>query len=408
MPVAGVWRGGGLCRRGWGGVVRSRSFDDAVVVAASNNWDGVRFHDRQLAESLSRHAPVLYVDPPASPLARYRRPELAATMRGPRLRRVSSRLARLTPHVPPGPERTLLAPVTVRLVAAQVRRAIDRLEGSIHAVVESSVLVPIMGRCAEHVSAYWAQDDFVGSAPLLGLDAERLARGERALARRADVIIAANPVVAESMVAHGRSAILVPYGCDAEHFATAQHVVPASDVDLPRPIAGFMGHLGDRIDLAILRAVVDTGCSVLLVGPRHPRADPAAMSDLLARPNVHWTGPRAFEELPAYLAHMDVGLLPYDFSPFNVGSFPLKTLEYLAAGLPVVATGLPAIRWLGSAHITVADTADEFATEVLRALARGSSSHDVTDRQRFAQQHTWAKRAEAFAGCLGIATVPSP
>jgi teichuronic acid biosynthesis glycosyltransferase TuaH len=206
------------------------------------------------------------------------------------------------------------------------------------------------------------------------------------------------------MAAHGRSATLVPYGCDAEHFATTRHVTPAADVDLPRPIAGFMGHLGDRIDLAILRAVIDTGHSVLLVGPRHPRADPAALSDLLAHPNVQWTGARAFEELPTYLAHMDVGLLPYDFSAFNMGSFPLKTLEYLAAGLPVVATGLPAIRWLDCPHITTADTASDFAAEVRRVLARGSDRQDVVERQRFAREHTWARRAEAFACCLGIAT----
>jgi glycosyltransferase involved in cell wall biosynthesis len=389
-------------------VVLTRAFGGTVVVCASNNWDGVRFHDRQLAESLCRHAPVLYVDPPTSPLTRYRRPELAAAMRGPRLRLVGPQLARLTPYVPPGPERPLLAPLTVRLVAAQVRRAVHKLGGTVHAVVESSVLVPIMGRCGEHLSAYWAQDDFVGSAQLLGLDAARLARGERDLARRADVIVAANPVVAESMKAHGRSATLVPYGCDADHFATSRHVAPAPDVTLPRPVAGFMGHLGDRIDLAILQAVVDTGCSVLLVGPRHPRADPAAMSDLLSRPNVQWTGPKAFEDLPAYLAHMDVGLLPYDFSPFNVGSFPLKTLEYLAAGLPVVATGLPAIRWLDSAHVAVADTPREFADQVAQALARGSSSEDVADRQRFAREHTWAKRAEAFAACLRLCDGTGP
>ena len=83
---------------------------------------------------------------------------------------------------------------------------------------------------------------------------------------------------------------------------------------------------------------------------------------------------------------MDVGLLPYDFSPFNVGSFPLKTLEYLAAGLPVVATSLPAIRWLDSPHIITADTASEFATQVTRVLASGSSSEEVAERQRFARE----------------------
>src|SRR5208283_3159702 len=104
---------------------------------------------------------------------------------------------------------------------------------------------------------------------------------------------------------------------------------------------------------ALLEAVADTGQSLLLIGPRHPRFAVAAMDPLLARANVHWVGPQAFEDLPKYLSVVDVGLVPYVDSAFNRGSFPLKTLEYLAAGIPVVATDLPAIRWLNCPDIRV-------------------------------------------------------
>jgi len=53
---------------------------------------------------------------------------------------------------------------------------------------------------------------------------------------------------------------------------------------------------------------------------------------------VRWVGPQPYGALPGYLRLMDVGVVPYRDSAFNRGSFPLKTLEYLAAGRGVVAT----------------------------------------------------------------------
>ena len=77
-----------------------------------------------------------------------------------------------------------------------------------------------------------------------------------------------------------------------------------------------------------------------------PTFDPERMEALIARPNVHWLGTKPFAELPSYLGAIDVGLTPYAQSAFNRASFPLKTLEYLAAGRPAVASDLPAHRWL--------------------------------------------------------------
>jgi len=287
-------------------------------------------------------------------------------------------------------------------MARLVRRAIGRLGGTARALVETSTLVPIMGRCGEALQVYWAQDDFVGMAELVGLSADRIRRGEEDILARAHLVIAANPDVARAVSRPGRPTVLVPYGCDFEHFASARGMVPPLEVAyLPRPVIGFMGHLGDRIEMPLLEAVADTGHTLLLIGPRHPRFELAAMDPLLARPNVHWVGAQDFEDLPKYLSVVDVGLVPYVDSAFNRGSFPLKTLEYLAAGIPVVATDLPAIRWLNCPDIRVAKGGKAYAEAVLEVLAR-SDADGIQRRQRFAAAHSWKVRAEAFAEALGV------
>ncbi|MGO4383802.1 glycosyltransferase [Specibacter sp. RAF43] len=375
-------------------------FSQTVVIAAANSWDGVRMADRQLAERLSRHAPVLYVDPPQSVVSRFRERGLGGLARKPWLRRIGPGLARLSPEALPGFARPAVATTNARAIAAQVRWAVGRLGGTIHSTIEANVLMPVMGRCGEQQRVYWAQDDFVGLAPLVGQDPQAFARADEELASAADVIIAANPSVAQALRQRGHVARLIPFGCDDELFgATA---APAADVRLAAPMAVFMGHLGDRIDLDILEAVAGSGVSLLVVGPFHPRTDAERFTAVLNRPNVQWVGERGFEDLPRYLARAEVGILPYTHSRFNTGSFPLKTLEYLAAGLPVVATGLPAISWLGTEHIDVAEGPAAFREAVAARLARGRDIPGDAERRAFAARHSWAARAAEFADAMSL------
>jgi teichuronic acid biosynthesis glycosyltransferase TuaH len=152
----------------------------------------------------------------------------------------------------------------------------------------------------------------------------------------------------------------------------------------------------------LLEAVAESGVSLLLVGPRHARFELARMQRLLARDNVQWVGPKKFEELPSYLRAIDVGLVPYTDSAFNRGSFPLKTLEYLAAGRGVVATDLPAMRWLDTDLIRVETMATGFANAVVEALRDPRPPAEVARRRAFAAAHSWDRRAEALAEVLGV------
>lgn len=383
------------------------SKDTIVVLRAANYYSGPRFADQQLAESLATIRPVLYVDPATSVVSRRRRPDLRDSFEEPQLRRIGPNLIRLSPAALPGMGRSGMAAVTSLLTARAIRRALCSLGARPGALIETSTLMPVMGRCGESTSVYWAQDDFVGLAQLLGLSAKRVAKGEHRLVQHADVVVAANPIVADRLRSGGRHVELIPFGCDAEAFAQAEFASPPIDIQLPRPIAGFMGHIGDRIDLRFLKSVADTGCSLLLIGPRHPRFDISTLNSLLARGNVQWVGPKRFEVLPTYLGSIDVGIIPYDHSAFNEGSFPLKALEYLAAGLGVIATDLPAFRWLNSPDIVIEDDPTRFALAVRKALEAPGNRQAADRRRMFARQHTWTIRAEAFARVMRVAPPPA-
>jgi teichuronic acid biosynthesis glycosyltransferase TuaH len=198
---------------------------------------------------------------------------------------------------------------------------------------------------------------------------------------------------------------LIPNGVDANSYLAIDEIVPV-DVALERPVAGLIGHLSDRIDIGLLESVLRAGCSLLLVGPYDPRWEPERFKALLASPRVHWTGPVPFADLSRYLKVIDVGITPYADTQFNRASFPLKTLEYLAAGKPAVSTDLPAVSWLGSGLITVA-SGDGFG-EAARTLTLDSSAESVSQRKKFAAKHSWERRAEQFANFIGLASGQAP
>ena len=134
---------------------------------------------------------MLYVDPPVSATTVLRNPcSGGLRFAGPGFGGSPPGLARLIPQVAPGLSRRGVAALNARLIAAQARRSVRRLGGTIQSVVDADVLLSIMGRCGEQ-ALYWAQDDFVGLAALMGFDPARLARAEKRMVRRSDGFVVA-------------------------------------------------------------------------------------------------------------------------------------------------------------------------------------------------------------------------
>ena len=367
-------------------------WDDMVVLCAANGYDGIKLADQHMAEQLAKLVPLLYVDPPKSRLSSRHR-QATRPVKETTLRLQAPGMARLTPIVQPLASKRGMTALTSMLARRNLQKATTRLGGRVRAVISAWPQYPVFGSCGEEVRVYWAQDDFVGGAKLLGLNATHLDTQERAVAAAANLVVAANPVVADTWQTRGLDTILIPYGADVDSYTGVDGAQRAADVELRGPVAGFVGHINERIDLRMLEAVADRGRSLLLVGPKNPAFQPRRLDDLLGRPNVCWVGQKEFRELPGYLRLMDVGLVPYGDSPFNRGSFPLKTLEYLAAGRAVVAADLPAVRWLNTDLVAVAADPAAFADQVERLLTEPRSPSLLARRRAFASRHSWASRA---------------
>lgn len=93
-----------------------------------------------------------------------------------------------------------------------------------------------------------------------------------------------------------------------------------------------------------------------------PRAGVA--SRLLNHRNIHWRGPVDYSQLPRIAPETDVLVMPYAITPATMAMQPLKLKEYLATGLPVIATPLPATEPWADAMDVVGDP-ETFASRVV-------------------------------------------
>lgn len=379
-----------------------------VVVFAGTSWDGVTGSDRLLATELTQlpdRVEILWVDPPISAATpdryRYGASRLGVT---PQLRRLSDAVTRLTPRVLPLHTRPYIKVSAAALIRSQTRWALGRLGRRPAAVMACNLVDVLRGWAPGVTTVLYGTDDYVAGAELMGQDAERVARDERRQLANADLVVAVSTVLAERWTGLGaKRVVLIPNGVQTSAYRDLAARPPTeAAAGLPAPVAGVIGQFSDRTDFELLAALADDGVSLLLVGPHDARWEPERFPALVARPNVVWVGRQPFEALPSFLRAIDVGVTPYRDTPFNRASFPLKTLEYLAAGKPPVSTDLPAVHWLDSDLVRVAGTPKTMVAAVREAAAEASVPELVEARQAFAERHSWAQRAAALAEALAL------
>ena len=371
-----------------------------IVLGAGTPWDGVPGTDRRMAEELLRRARVLWVDPEFSVVTRRELRQGTGRRLRPVLDEPEPGLLRLQPVAPPLHTRPPVRPLSRSVLRAQIDWALRKLGERPYAVLDCRLGRLLTGWEPGVRRVLYGTDDYVGGAELMGRDADEVRRDERISLDNADLVLAVSPLLADRWRELGaRDVRLVPNGVLPPGAANAS---PAHDVRLPRPVAGVVGQLSSRIDIGLLESLQEHGISLLLVGPRDPRWEPGRFEELIARPHVVWTDRQPHAALAGYFRAMDVGVTPYADSAFNRASFPLKTLEYLAAGLPAVTTDLPATRWLDTDLITVARPGPAFAAAVRLAATNAGDPALIAARRAFAGRHSWAARGDELAAALDL------
>ncbi len=428
-----------------------------IVCVGFADWETDLWTNQQhLMSRLARENRVLFVESLG-----LRRPQLAGRdlarivrrlRRGLRAPRAVDGLHVLSPLVAPLHGNAAVRALNRGLLRAQARRATRRLRMGrpiLWAYVpQAEALIEALD---PELIVYHCVDD---AAAVAGIDAESFRATERCFLAQADLVLASAPALARRMRELSGNVLYAPNVADTAMFARALEPLPstleASDrcdtqpdrapsalgaphlsrtepdqagarradpppvepdpvvAALPQPRIVFTGAIvAAKLDLPLLTVLARSrpGWSFALVGPvgpGDPRTDVSALREL---PNVHLLGPRAYSRLPAVLRAADAGLIPYARNPITESVFPMKVYEYLAAGLPVVATPLPALTDV--AEIATAPDAEGIARLLEEAIATDSPERRA-ERSRAAAAHSWERRLEEIAAAVEALPVKKP
>ena len=377
--------------------------DRSYVIFAPTPWEGSRQLTHYLAEALAMRHRVLYVDPPLSPLGPLRYGLSASTW--PRLRALLRRGVRdagpllvFNPVALPPVRQPLMRRLSLPLLRAQLARAVERAGLKRPVVLAAHWFPEMRGVVDESLRVAVIMDHSTAGASLMGLDPVEVEAEKAALCRSTDVRITTSRALSELLLEQGFSSELVPAGFPAAMAGEFERAtaVPGEYATLPRPLLGYTGSIDDRLDFELIVKLADrfTHGSLVFVGSMSPRLSPEGHAALRSRANIHLLGPRTRAQLPAYIRHLDVALMPYRDSEFTRYQSPIKVWEYLYAGPAIVGAGSDALRGYPPPLVDYAESHDEALGMVQRALSDPGAGHE--ERRRFALANTWEDRARAL------------
>jgi glycosyltransferase involved in cell wall biosynthesis len=197
-----------------------------------------------------------------------------------------------------------------------------------------------------------------------------LADRESYLMSKADVVFTGGYRLWESKAQHHGNVHFFGCGVDVAHFGTAlsDTVQVAPEIArLGSTVMGYYGVIDERIDYDLLRTLAESlpDTALVMVGPV-VKVDPR---ELPQAPNIHWLGQRDYAALPAHVKGFDVCLMPFALNEATEYINPTKTLEYMAAGKPIVSTAIYDVVHHFTPVVAVAHSHDEFVSQVRSALA---------------------------------------
>jgi glycosyltransferase involved in cell wall biosynthesis len=283
----------------------------------------------------------------------------------------------------------IIRKINTFLLRKKIQRKMIRLNFSNALLLISTPIVSeVVGTLGESSSYYLCFDDYGRFDNVFSsiLDMERL------MLSRVDGCFAISDVLQQSRQCRSGENYYLPQGVDIDHFQRTSKKIPERMKNIKNPIVGFFGLISTWVDVDLVYECAKAYPSVSFVLIGRASVDLTAYSGMK---NFFYLGEVQYEHLPDFAQSFDVGIVPFFVNELTIAANPIKILEYLAMGLPVVSTNLPEARKFGDCVLVAGDN-KEFVTLIKIALEKNGSS-EKRERQLKARQYSWTAVCELLS-----------
>ncbi|GAB3342688.1 hypothetical protein GCM10027299_57730 [Larkinella ripae] len=394
------------------------------VITSRQPWEEKQLGSniRDMARTLSKNHPVLFVNEPLDWSARLskksgraqRRDEFVAENGGRHLIQAEENLWVLSPKsllgsfnwLPDTPLYDWANRYNGTVLATEIKRAVAELSWKSYVLINDNDMLQgfyLKELLRPEVYVYYLRDNFLA----VDFWKRHGARLEPLLMSKVDLVASNSMYLANQAGRYSPHSVYVGQGCDLKMFDPAAITdVPADMVSIPRPRIGYAGALtGLRLDGDLIGQVATQrpDWQIVLIGTTD---DSFPTERLKALPNVTFLGAKTPREIPAYLAAMDVLINPQVLNEVTIGNYPRKIDEYLAMGKPVVA-GKTETMALFDQHVYLAENTEQFIARIADVL-NGKVLSSPEERIAFAWEHTWENSVGMLTDAIDQLLVSQP
>ncbi len=241
----------------------------------------------------------------------------------------------------------------------------------------------------EATATFYHCVDLLGMVP--GIDNDLIEKSERRLATKGVRAAATSEAVQSHLQQMGFSGAHL-----WKNVADVETIAAASPEQSTRVVGRvmFAGNLTpNKVDFTLLEALADAGLDVRVAGPHaEGGGDDSSAFDSLIAHGVTYLGMLSLPELAEELVTATVGLIPYKINAYTRGVSPLKTFEYLAAGLAVVSSPIPSVVAVDGHVSILANTRVDQWLDAVTKLSTQPSPADIAARLAIARKNSWSSR----------------
>ena len=228
---------------------------------------------------------------------------------------------------------------------------------------------------------------------------QTIERYENELFKKADIVFTAGNSLFESKKHRHHNIHAFPSSIDYAHFAQARGklIEPDDQVSIPHPRIGFYGVLDNRFNMELLIQLADLApeYQFIIIGPIL-KIDPRALPQ---RKNIHYLGKKDYHTLPLYLSSWDCTIMPFALNKATRFISPTKTLEFLAAGKPVVSTSIADVihPYAQRGLVRIADRPEDFLDEIEMAMEERKYPEWLDRVDHYLKDYSWDKTFNKMA-----------